>query len=50
MQIEQAPGVDKIFTSADIPGEILDLMVVRTDVLEEESGALGKALAGAWYE
>ena len=49
MEIEQTPGVDKIFTSADIPGEILDLMVVRTDVLKK-SPALGKALAGAWYE
>ena len=49
MEIEQTPGVDKIFTSADIPGEILDLMVVRTDVLEKNP-ALGKALAGAWYE
>ena len=49
MEIEQAPGVDKIFTSADIPGEILDLMVVRTEVLEKNP-ALGKALAGAWYE
>ncbi len=49
MEIEQAPGVDKIFTSADIPGEILDLMVVQTDVLTDNP-ALGKALVGAWYE
>ncbi len=49
MEIEQTPGVDKIFTSADIPGEIIDMMVVRTDVLNENP-ALGKALAGAWYE
>ena len=49
MEIEQAPGVDKIFTSADIPGEVLDMMVVRTDVLSK-SPALGKALVGAWYE
>ena len=49
MEIEQAPGVDKIFTSADIPGEILDLMVVSTDVLKANP-AFGKALVGAWYE
>ena len=49
MELEQAPGVEKIFTSADIPGEILDLMVVRSDVLAEHP-ALGKALTGAWYE
>ncbi len=49
MEIEQTPGVSKIFTSADIPGEILDLMVVQTDVLEENP-EFGKALVGAWYE
>ena len=49
MEIEQTPGVSKVFTSADIPGEVIDLMVVRTDVLGENP-ALGKALAGAWYE
>ena len=49
MEIEQAPGVDKIFTSADIPGEVLDLMVVQTEVLNANP-ALGKALTGAWYE
>jgi NitT/TauT family transport system substrate-binding protein len=49
MEIEQAPGVNKIFTSADIPGEVIDAMVVRTDVLAK-SPNFGKALAGAWYE
>jgi NitT/TauT family transport system substrate-binding protein len=49
MEIEQTPGVSKIFTSADIPGEILDLMVVNTKTLEKHP-ALGKALTGAWYE
>lgn len=49
MQIEQAPGVSKIFSSADIPGEILDLMVVKSEKLEAEP-ALGKALTGAWFE
>lgn len=49
MEIEQTPGVSKVFTSADIPGEIIDMMVVRTEVLEA-SPALGKALTGAWYE
>ncbi len=49
MEIEEAPGIGKIFTSADIPGEILDMMVARTEVLKE-SPELGKALAGAWYE
>jgi NitT/TauT family transport system substrate-binding protein len=49
MQIEQTPGVTKIFTSADIPGEILDLMVVNTDKLKKHP-ELGKALTGAWYD
>lgn len=49
MNIAQTPGVDQIFSSADIPGEILDLMIVRTDVLKKNP-ELGKALIGAWYE
>jgi len=49
MQILQEPGIIKVFDSSQIPGEILDLMVVRTDVLDENP-ELGKALAGAWYE
>jgi NitT/TauT family transport system substrate-binding protein len=49
MQIEQNPGITKVFTSAQIPGEILDLMIVNTKVLKENP-AFGKALTGAWYE
>jgi NitT/TauT family transport system substrate-binding protein len=49
MEIEQTPGVSKIFTSADIPGEILDLMIVNTNKLKKNPD-LGKALVGAWYE
>jgi len=49
MQIAQEPGIRNICTSADIPGEILDLMVVRTDVLRANPN-MGKALAGTWYE
>lgn len=42
-------GTKAVFTSADIPGEILDLMVVDTAVLKANPN-LGKALAGIWYE
>jgi NitT/TauT family transport system substrate-binding protein len=42
-------GTKAVFTSADIPGEILDLMVVDTKVLAANPN-LGKALAGIWYE
>jgi len=49
MQIEQSPGVSKLFTSAGIPGEILDLMIVNTKVLKQHPD-LGKALTGTWFE
>ncbi|MFQ5869008.1 MAG: putative urea ABC transporter substrate-binding protein [Candidatus Zixiibacteriota bacterium] len=49
MQILQEPGINKVFDSSQIPGEILDCMVVRTDVLNKNP-EFGKALAGAWYE
>ena len=49
MEVEQTPGVKKIFTSADIPGEVIDMMVVNTKALNKDP-KLGKALTGAWYE
>ena len=52
-QISKQPGVTNIFNSSQIPGEILDLTVVRTEVLNRKDGSgqkLAKALAGAWYE
>ncbi len=47
--ILETPGATKVFDSADIPGEIIDLMVVNTEVLEANPD-FGKALVGAWYE
>jgi NitT/TauT family transport system substrate-binding protein len=44
-----APGSTKVFDSSQIPGEIIDLMVVNTTTLKDNP-ALGKALTGAWYE
>jgi NitT/TauT family transport system substrate-binding protein len=44
-----APNAQLVFDSSKIPGEILDLMVVKTDVLNANP-KLGKALIGAWYE
>ena len=38
-----------IFSSKDIPGEILDLLLINTQVLKQNPD-LGKALTGAWYE
>jgi len=49
MEIMKTPGVKKIFDSSQIPGEILDLMVVKTRVLQANP-ELGKALSGAWFE
>lgn len=52
-QISKLPGVTNIFNSSQIPGEILDLMVIRTEVLNRPDGSgqkFAKALAGAWYE
>jgi len=49
MQIAQTPGVSNIFDSSKIPGEILDLLVVNTKVLNEEA-RFAEALVGAWYE
>ena len=48
-EIEATPGVTKVFDSSQIPGEIIDLMVVNSDTLKDNP-ALGKALTGAWYE
>lgn len=47
--IMEMPDVKNIYDSADIPGEIIDLMVVNTETLADNP-AFGKALVGAWYE
>ncbi|MFK7746194.1 MAG: putative urea ABC transporter substrate-binding protein [Roseobacter sp.] len=47
--ILEEPGATKLFDSADIPGEIIDLMVVNTETLAANPD-FGKAMVGAWYE
>jgi NitT/TauT family transport system substrate-binding protein len=47
--MEQHPKTLKVFTSREIPGEIIDMMAVKTDVLKANP-ELGKALVGAWFE
>ncbi|ROO30006.1 putative urea ABC transporter substrate-binding protein [Salinisphaera japonica] len=47
--ISNMPEANMIFSSKQIPREILDLTIVNTDVLKANPD-LGKALAGAWYE
>lgn len=48
-EIMAMPESNKVFDSSQIPGEIIDLLVVNTETLNENP-ALGKALVGAWYE
>jgi len=48
-EITAMPKSHKVFDSSQIPGEIIDLMVVNTKTLKVNP-KLGKALAGAWYE
>ena len=47
--ILEQPNATKLFDSSNIPGEIIDLMVVNTETLEAKPD-FGKALVGAWYE
>jgi NitT/TauT family transport system substrate-binding protein len=52
-QILKGKGITSIFDSSKIPGEILDLLVVRTEVLNRPDGSgqnFVKAVTGAWYE
>jgi NitT/TauT family transport system substrate-binding protein len=51
-QLSEVTGMPKttlVFDSSKTPGEILDLMVVNSQVLKANP-KLGKALVGAWYE
>lgn len=46
MQCRNVKGAKLVFDSSQIPGEIIDMMVVRTDTPD----TFKKALVGAWYE
>jgi len=46
MQCRNVKGAKLIFDSSRIPGEIIDMMVVRSNTPD----TLKKALVGAWYE
>jgi NitT/TauT family transport system substrate-binding protein len=48
-EILGSPDARKVFDSSQIPGEIMDLMVVNTAVLKDNPD-FGKALVGIWYE
>lgn len=46
MQCRNVKGAKMVFDSSRIPGEIIDMLVVRTDAPD----TLKKALVGAWYD
>ncbi len=47
--ISRQPGINKLFDSSQIPGEIQDLLVIKSRVLKTNPD-LARALVGAWYE
>ena len=47
--IKKTPQTTEVFSSAQVPGELIDMMVVNTQTLKDNP-ALGKALTGAWFE
>ena len=47
--ILESPDAHKVFDSSQIPGEIIDLMVVNSEVLKDNP-KFAKALVGIWYE
>jgi NitT/TauT family transport system substrate-binding protein len=48
-EIVAMPKSTKVFDSAAIPGEIIDIMMVNTETLKDNPD-FGKALVGAWFE
>ena len=48
-EVAAYPDATRLFDSSQIPGEIIDMMVVNTETLETNPD-FGKALVGAWYE
>ena len=48
-EIKKAPSAHEVFDSSSIPGEILDMLVLNTDVVKSNPN-LAKALTGIWYE
>jgi NitT/TauT family transport system substrate-binding protein len=52
-QIEASKKTERVFDSSRIPGEIIDVLAVRTEVLDRPDGSgdrFANALTGAWYE
>lgn len=48
-EIKKLPGAKEVFDSSKIPGEILDGLIISTEVAKANPN-LAKALTGIWYE
>jgi NitT/TauT family transport system substrate-binding protein len=48
-EIKKAKDAKEVFDSSKIPGEILDMLIISTDVAKSNPN-VAKALTGAWYE
>ncbi|WP_121626250.1 putative urea ABC transporter substrate-binding protein [Poseidonibacter antarcticus] len=48
-EIKKSNGANIVFNSSNIPGEIIDNIVIHTKILNDNP-ELGKALVGAWFE
>ncbi len=49
LEVKANPGATLVYDSSKIPGEIEDLLVVKTETLKDNPN-LAKALVGIWYE
>lgn len=48
-EVKAEPGASLVFNSAQIPGEIIDMLGVNTETLKDNPD-FGKALVGIWFE
>lgn len=48
-RLSKTPQTTEVFSSSQVPGELIDMMVVNTQTLKDNP-ELGKALTGAWFE
>jgi NitT/TauT family transport system substrate-binding protein len=49
IEIEKLPDISVVYKSNEMPGELLDILMVNSKTLKENP-ELGKALTGAWFE
>jgi NitT/TauT family transport system substrate-binding protein len=49
MEAKSEPGATLVYDSSKIPGEIIDMLAVRSETLKDNPD-FGKALVGIWYE